>query len=240
MYQIAICENEILPAKKSAEMISNIMVHEKLIINRDYKIDIYTKSTDLLQTVKNNPSFYQLFLLNIGPDGKKVLELARTLRELNTKCSIIYISAYVDYVFECFDTRPINYLLKPVDFQKLSTTVRRDYYENYMLKQTTLEIPKLNKPIKWVDLCFAEASQHRVLLHLKDGKQPWNGTLITIEQYLPPAIFCRCHNSFIVNLSFISSITRYKATLKDGEVLPISKRYYTFALEQHINFLKEN
>lgn len=240
MYQIAICDDEILVAQKNKEMVAKIMAHEHFIANRDYNIDCYTKSADLLSILKTNPGRYHLLLLDIEMEGKSGLKLARKLRGLNARCSLVYLSDSVDYVFECFDTHPINYLLKPVEVQKLSATVRRDYYETHMLQQTVLEIPKRNKTIKSADLCFAEASQHHVLLHLTDGELPWNGTLIAFEKCLPPAVFCRCHNSFIVNLSFVTGIVRYQASLVGGEALPISKRYYPYILERYLNFLKEN
>ncbi len=69
-----------------------------------------------------------------------------------------------------------------------------------------------------------EAALHRVFLHLKDGKEGWNGSLTELASKLPAWHFCRRHNSFLINLAHVAELVRYEARLGNGVVIPVSKR----------------
>lgn len=64
------------------------------------------------------------------------------------------------------------------------------------------------------------------------------GSLAQITPSLPAWHFCRCHNSFFVNLAHVTELVRYEARLDNGAVIPVSKRFYKPAVEQYIAFLK--
>lgn len=238
MYRVAICEDEMILAQKNGRLASEILCAEGLRPGTDFSVDIFTDSCGILEQLEQDPHYYQLLLLDIRLEGENGLNVAQMLREMSAACSIIYITAYSDYVFDCFDTRPLNYLLKPVDVDKLSRTLLKDYYETYCLKRSYLDLPGVKRPVNAGELCYLEAYRHRVRLHLEQDTLDWSGTLIAVERLLPPPMFCRCHQSFIVNLAYISDIIRYEIRLTTGSAVPVSKRYYSTVLARHIQFLK--
>ncbi|MDE6686863.1 MAG: LytTR family transcriptional regulator, partial [Lachnospiraceae bacterium] len=66
-----------------------------------------------------------------------------------------------------------------------------------------------------------------VELVLKYRRLVSHGKISDVERLLPETRFFRCHRSYIVSLAEIETIERYQATMKNGDILPISQQQYT-------------
>lgn len=238
MYNIAICDNKFETAEETKNITIEILLKKELKKDIDFSIDTFFTFNDLLKKVIQHKDYFKLLLLETKINNESGLKFARYLQNNYITFSLIYVTAYRDYVFSCFDTKPLSYLLKPVNLQDLEEIIVNDYYQNYVLNNNFLEISSLKKPIKFSDIYYIEAYQHRVLLHTKNDSIRWNGTLSSMEQLLPYSLFCRCHNSFIVNMAYISSIVRYEIKLYTGNVVPVSKLLFLKTSEKYIQFLK--
>nr|WP_275960623.1 LytTR family DNA-binding domain-containing protein [Pseudoflavonifractor capillosus] len=58
-----------------------------------------------------------------------------------------------------------------------------------------------------------------------------------VERLLLAGVFCRCHNSFLVNMAHIVQITRKAASLDNGTSVPVSRGYYETARSQFLHYL---
>lgn len=204
----------------------------------DYAVDCYSAAPPLLARLEDEGDDYQLVLLDVELGGDNGLRVAAGLRERGAQFSLIYVTRYRDYVFDSFDTRPLHYLLKPVDADKLAELIREDYRRRYQDARLYLKAGSKHLSLAYQDIYAVEAALHRVLLHLRDGREEWNGSLTELASRLPTWRFCRCHNSFLINLTHVTELVRYEARLDNGAVIPVSKRLYKSAVEQYIAFLK--
>ncbi|MCI8843946.1 MAG: response regulator transcription factor [Oscillospiraceae bacterium] len=239
MYRIAIGDDDLQFLKDFKAIVSRCMEAEHLRLGEDYAIDCYPSAPPLMSALKARKDRYQLILLDVrfGPDNG--LTMAATLRESGAAFSLIYVTNHRDYVFNSFDTRPLHYLLKPVNEEKLSELVREDYRRRYQDVRLYLKSGARHTSLAFQNIVAVEAALHRVFLHLRDGTSAeWNGTLKELAPQLPGWCFCRCHNSYFVNLAHVTEMVRYEARLDNGKNIPISKRYYKPAIEHYIAFLK--
>ena len=115
MYRVAVCDDEPHAAEQNEAMLCQILEARNFRRDIDYSVHCFYSSAPLLAQMEKEPSAFQLLLLDIELENENGLSLAAHLRETGSDCSIVYITAYRDYVFDCFDTRPLHYLLKPVD-----------------------------------------------------------------------------------------------------------------------------
>ena len=138
MYRVAICDDEPHAAEQNEAMLCQILEDRGLKRDIDYSVHCFSSPVPLLAQMENQPSAFHLLLLDIKLENDNGLSLAAHLREIDADCSIIYITAYRDYVFDCFDTRPLHYLLKPVDQERLARVIGRDLEENYHPEQIKL------------------------------------------------------------------------------------------------------
>ena len=238
MYRIAIGDDEPKVLDELNGIVSWCLEAEGLRSGTDYAVDCYSSASPLLARLETDENYYQLVLLDVEFGAENGLQVAAELRKSDTQFSLIYVTGYRDYVFDSFDTRPLHYLLKPVDSDKLGELIREDYRRRYRDGRLYLKAGGKHTSLAYGDIYAVEAALHRVALHLKNGREEWNGSLTELAPKLPAWCFCRCHNSFLINLTHVTELVRYEARLDNGQVIPISKRFYKSAVEQYIAFLK--
>lgn len=74
---------------------------------------------------------------------------------------------------------------------------------------------------------------------LERGEKSFRIRLSDMEQLLPQDWFCRCHNSYLVNMRRISRLDRKGLLLENGEWIPIGRSYYKSAREKLVRFLNQ-
>lgn len=241
MYQIFIGDDDPVFLKALATQVKGILESDGLLKGRDFSLSAFSRPGELEAAFKVGHVGHELLLLlDVEFGSENGLALARRLRGCDPAFSLVYITAYRDYVYDCFDTRPLSYLLKPVDGEKLASLLREDYRQRYEKSRLHLKVGGKLLSIAYQDICALEACSHRVRIWRMDGEAlEWNGPLAKLESELPGGYFCRCHNSFLVNLSHVAVFMRNQVTMANGAVYPVSRRYYTSALKKYFAFLKQ-
>jgi len=238
MYRIAIGDDDFRFLQKAEVLVSRCLESDGLKRGTDFDIDCYSAAPPLLAALNGDKDLYQLLLLDVEFGRDNGLSVAASLRENQAEFSLIYITSHRDYVFDSFDTRPLHYLLKPVDEEKLKALIQEDCRRRYLDVRLYLKTGGKHISLAYQDLYAVESAQHRVFFHLRDSTEEWNGSLRTLAPELPGWCFCRCHNSYFVNFTHVTELVRYEARLKNGEAIPVSKRFYKSAIERYIAFLK--
>lgn len=130
---------------------------------------------------------------------------------------VIFTTAYPQYALDGFDVNALDYLVKPVSFERfLKAAIKaKDYYE---LRQHQIQhaeqmpvdffIKADNQLIRiaFHDVLFVEALQNYVCIHTTEKKYISYLTMRSVEEYLPSAQFIKTHKSFIINAAKIDAI----------------------------------
>ena len=192
-----------------------------------------------MDAVLAEPGRCQMLLLDVRfeQEGEDGLAVARLLREHGVDCSLVFISSYRDYVFDCFEARPLSYLKKPVEWDRFCDCLRREFEERYQSARLSLRIGGRRMSIPFSDVYALEATQHRVRIWRRSDFLDWNGALSTLESLLPTTYFCRCHRSFWINLQHVSELARTEARMDNNKAFPVSKRLYASVMKRHYAFL---
>lgn len=155
------------------------------------------------------------------------------LRTLETPPMVIITTAYEQFALEGFELNVVDYLLKPVAFDRFMKAVNKAR-EFYLLRQNkSTEDPfffvRANyKEVKIFssDVLYIEGLKDYVKIFLTSQSRAilTRQNLKGMESILPPGIFFRIHNSFIVNMSKITSFQ--KAQVFIGKVaVPIGDKF---------------
>lgn len=157
--------------------------------------------------------------------------------EIQINCPIIFTTAYEKYAIQAFEVNSVDYLLKPIQLDKLSTAIRKCQERIAPLQQTMMlntlqsalsQIPtqyktrflcKLGNTIKSVETdsiqYFYSQDKITFVVDKKKNRLPINNTLDEIDQMLDPNSFFRVNRKFIVNFNGIDEIhTYFKGRLK--------------------------
>jgi len=162
-------------------------------------------------------------------------------KAINKDIKIIFTTAYRDYAVEGFELHAVDYLLKPISFNRLLQAVTT-YFNIYSVKET-LEKTELNQhdfmfvradrrmiKIDFNAIIYIESYSDYIKIHLQNETIVTRETISAIEAKLPHHSFLRIHRSFIIALKHISSFTNEEVTIKNVS-LTISRSYKKQVLE---------
>lgn len=191
-----------------------------------------------------------LFLdIELDPDGSgsNGMALARRIREQGTAVQpvIIFVTGYEQYVFDAFDVGAFHYLMKPVDEEKFASVFARAAEQvmsgrKHPQRGRTLMLrsASTNKIVPLDSIYYIESSNHKVVLHMKDGEFACYAKIRDLELELQEHFF-RIHKGYLVNLSYVSGYSKTEAALTNGEKLLISKYKYQDFAKAFLRFLKK-
>ena len=140
------------------------------------------------------------------------------LKSLHYPPPVIFTTAYPQYALDGFDLNALDYLVKPISFERFLKAVLKlkEYYELRLHNNESLAIKKGdhffikadNKLVKifFEEILFVEALQNYVTIHTADKKFITYLTFKSVEEYLPVERFIKTHKSYIISASKIDSI----------------------------------
>jgi DNA-binding LytR/AlgR family response regulator len=188
-----------------------------------------SNAMEALRVLNSRP--VDLIFLDIQMPGLTGLQF---LQSLQTKPMVILITAYEKYALEGFNLDVIDYLVKPVPFERFLKACNKAQ-DFFRLKQQAVQAEQpdyffVNAEYGLVkivisEIVLIEGLKDYLKIHLEDGK-----TLVirmsmkSIEEKLPSNRFFRIHKSYIVALSRITSIRKNSVFLGTQE-LPLSDHY---------------
>ncbi|MEQ9102232.1 MAG: LytTR family DNA-binding domain-containing protein [Imperialibacter sp.] len=159
------------------------------------------------------------------------LEFARTLGKTPM---IVFTTASRDLAVQSYDTHAIDYLIKPISFEKFLKAVNKAFDRKKELdlmvgstQQKTLLVKAENKTfrIDAGDIHFVESIRDHVVFHLADGASVVSYTSVTaIEKDLPELDFIRIHRSYLVAIRHTKAFSNSHIELPNT-TLPIGRTY---------------
>jgi DNA-binding LytR/AlgR family response regulator len=157
------------------------------------------------------------------------------LKSSKTRATIIMTTAYAEYAVEAFGLDVLDYLVKPIAFERFlkACNKAKEVRESKKVPQVQPDktsdhfFIKCDNQIEKVfynDLIYAEAMLNYVMLYTTSEKMMVYVTIKVLEEQLPSDIFIKVHKSFIVNRSRIKSI--------EGNILHIGNE--SIAISQNL------
>ena len=160
------------------------------------------------------------------------------LRNLSHPPKVIFVTAYREFAVEGFDLDAVDYLVKPVSFERFLKAIDRlrrssgheTVREHKLYKSNPeafiyLKIDRVRQKIFIEDILYIESWKDYVQIHFTNGKSLLvKQTISAIENLLSDHMFLRTHRSYIVSLNKISG---YKSTsLRLGVTeIPVGRLY---------------
>ncbi len=185
-----------------------------------------------------------LVFLDVNMPGLNGFEM---IQKLEVIPNVIFVSAYDEYAVKAFEVKALDYVLKPVDPQRLQQAIgkikARDEEVNFM---SDLAMPSQEKLldiedhvfIKDGEKCFFiplskvrmfESDGNYVKVFFDQSKPLILRSLNSLEERLSPKSFFRANRKYIINLHWITSVENWfngglQVTIRDQEKIEISRR----------------
>jgi two-component system LytT family response regulator len=172
-----------------------------------------------------------LIFLDINMPDIDGMQLIQTLA---TKPMVIFTTAYSSYAVESYSLNAIDYLLKPITFERFlaavnkaanllaaknNTPTRNDEAATVLIKSG----PQTYQ-VKVADILYLEKDGNYITVHLKDKKILIRENMGDIFDLVPAADFVRVHKSFVVSIRHITMIEVHQLII-NCEKIPIGSTY---------------
>ncbi len=169
------------------------------------------------------------------------------LKSLQKPPMVILTTAYPNYALEGFQLDVLDYLLKPITFQRFFKAAQKAHdYFNLLQNATQTDasaaaeeyffIKCENKfeKICFADIFFIEGMQNYVHIHTTEGKFLTLLTLKSMEEKLNPSAFLRVHKSYIVAVNHVKGMEGNELFVSTHRI-PVSRHYKDSVVERIIN-----
>lgn len=222
--KIAICTNDREKEQKLKELLNEIFLGNAEIAEYTAQGIFYPEVTAFEE---------DLLFLDTEVDGEKGIEIARKLRDANYSGDIVFIADDSSYAMEGFEVEAAGYL---VDINKDTLTAvmnRISQRDKFQKVRIAVLINGQHRYPYIHDIMYVESDKHSVLYHLKDGEVlKESGKLNDKELVLTELsqmqvhkrdVFCRYHQSYLVNVAYIDEIYSDQIVMENGEIIPVSR-----------------
>lgn len=181
-----------------------------------------------------NDEYIDFMFLDIEMPDLSGIEFLKSLRQAPYT---ILTTAYSEYAIEGYELNVVDYLLKPVRFDRFFKAINKvlkllsasetkevsaqviDKKDNYIFVKSDYKAVKIH----FDDIIYVESMQKYVKFHLADKVVSSLMSLSSLIEILPSDAFFRCQKSFIVKFSKIDGIDGNQLIMSSGYKIPVSK-----------------
>lgn len=211
--------------------------------NFDFNVQLCNSSTELIKLLSAPDADIQLVILDIVlENGINGIDVAAKLHKQLPKLNIIFLTGYDNIYYEQIfaSFQPYGFIAKPIQYNILNFFLKKlslaytnenkalDFTSNY--KQVKIPI----KDIRYIQsikrVCEIVTDKATYTAYFKISK---------LTESLTDS-FIRCHQSYIVNLDYVHSISKNGFVTSSNDFIPISKKYYHEVKDAYDLFLAKN
>ncbi|SHI38018.1 LytR/AlgR family response regulator transcription factor [Pseudobutyrivibrio xylanivorans] len=237
MLRIAICDDDKLDRDRLHEYVDQYLYER----SAQAEVRVFDHPDTLIQECESFRP--QVYLLDIVMPMVTGIQAARELRWNQPDAQIIFATSESSYALESFDVNPINYILKPVDKEKLFSTLdlALSRVQDEDKKSITIKIKGGLCTLRIDEVMYIDYRNHVVTYHMANGEIVSTPTLrIGFSEYMEEnhstQDFVRCHESISVNISAVDKLTKTDITLRNKETVPVSKSRYNEVADSYMNY----
>ncbi len=178
-----------------------------------------------------------VLFLDINMPKMNGLDFAKTL---NSKMNVVITSAYREYAVESFDLNVLDYLVKPIPFNRFLKTINKITQKVYLREGIQkeegssnesfifLKVDKKLIKIKFEDILYIESLKDYIKVFTTSGNYLVHKSLTSMTEELPDSNFIRIHRSYTIAIGKVKSLEGNLVEIATTKI-PIGRKYVNHA-----------
>lgn len=219
--KIAVVDDDIKCVNEICDFLNKCQLFNKLTI------DTYSNGITFLSSLEE---FYDIIFLDIEMeyDGIKT---AKKIRDnyADSITKIIFVSGYETYHKQLYEVKPLAFISKPIMIEEIESAVNKcmkqfiaeknncDIFE-YKVKNSIIRVMQK-------DILYFESKKRKMRIVTANEDEEFYGTVIDTIEKLNSDKFIKVHESFILNLDNVKLFLPDSLTMRNGDIIYISKTY---------------
>jgi len=237
MFRVAVCDDE----NEVCSHIENIIWEFGKTTNERIEVDVFYCGESLYSEIQLETS-YDLIFLDIELRSISGIDIGKKIRNeiKNEVVLIVYISGNDSYAMDLFEIRPLNFLIKPLQDNKIIKVLKKgmeltNNLRNVFSYKQGRRICR--KEIK--DIIYFESMDRQIRMVTIDGEEIFYGTLKEVSEQVDKYNFVSCHKSYLINYRHVAEFQYEQLTMTNKEVIPISQPQRKYVREYQIKYERE-
>lgn len=231
MVRISLCDDDILIVENLKKDISKIRC--------DIEVLTFNCGEEL---ILSEFVYNDIIILDIEMKDINGIQTAKHLRAGGYEGIIIFLTSHKDRVFDSFEVKPYQYIVKPVSINKFKEVLEGAISDIVDRRNTHFEAICNNNTfrIQLSDIYFFESRGRKIDISTKDGIKTITGKINHIDATLSNKKFFRCHKSYLVNFEHVYMFSNNEITLDNNQKVLISRLRLNAFKEAFRAFMKGN
>ena len=211
----------------------------RYLLEETKRVDSITEAASAREAVERlMEKRADVLFLDISMPKTSGMQLAEALRKLKNPPAVVFVTAYSEYALEAFGVDAVDYLMKPVETDRLLRALDKVQAHVKPTRQsnpTTERIPveksgrKVLVPVDQIR--YIEAKDDYSCIYTDTDRYLSTISLAKLEAKLTPHHFFRVHRGYIVNLSYVEDVETISSGILqlgingvDGKKISVSRR----------------
>ncbi len=230
--KILICDDE----KSIADSIKEMVEEHLKSKNIEPEIDVFYSTAEIAK----NKTPYTMAFLDVQIDELDGTEVAKILRKNNPHIILFIITAFDRYLDSAMDINVFRFITKPIEKSRLENSIDKALK---MIDNRTVEIMLKNSKetvvLSTEDIMCIEIDGRKTTVICTCGIFDSCESIREWRNKLTASFFYSPHNSYVINLKFVTGFSKTQIKIADKFNVPIAYRKYTDFKDAFINFITE-
>lgn len=241
--QIALCDDEAAELDKTEKLLS---AYSRNHADADFVIGRFGSTDELLYAVGKRSYLPDVVFMDIYMPGESGemrplgIEVARKLRHMGSSAKLVFLTASREHALDAFDLEAAQYLLKPVQEDRLFSLLGRFMEEKKEGgdKYILLRMEGMLKRVPLNDILYCEAQGKHQCIYMKDGTKVMQN--LTMAKIYDMCSACkgmvRVGASYIIHLEHIDSLNTQEVQMDTGQKIYLPRGTYKILREQYFDY----
>lgn len=234
--RIAVCDDDYFITEQVEEALKKIEQEDEL----ELATDTFSDGMKLCEAIQAG-EHYDIIYLDIEMKEMNGIAAARKIREEDPYVVLIFISAYDSYCRQLFDVEPLRFLDKPINW-----TVFREYFSLAYQKVQDINqrfVFYANKRVYQIphkEIMYLESKRRVIHIHCREKEYSYYGKMDQAWEQLKDVgkYYIRVQKSYIVNYTYITSMSMREVQLQNGVNLSLSGEFREEAKERYAEMMQ--
>ena len=218
--RIAVCDDEIAFCEDLQRKI------EQYYQSMDILVCVFDNPRKLLAYIEEKTDYFQAVFLDIEMPQMDGMTLAGKLKQLNENIDILFLTSHVEQMEEGYEVNAFRFLTKPVQQEKLNRALKALEEKQTKRRQISIKQDGETYLLPENDIICVQAENVYLHVYTKEQKFLVREKIKNMEAQLSRHNFIRVHRSYIVSLEAVVSYGKNGIKLKNGMLVPVSRKQY--------------
>jgi DNA-binding LytR/AlgR family response regulator len=222
MIKIAIVDDE----RSVCGQLESLLLQYGKLHHLEIETEVFFSGEAFLEYLCRNRTVYHLMLLDIELGTCSGVDIGKFIREemKDYAIQIAYISGKIHYAMALFQISPLDFLVKPLNYEQVSSLMDKLLLVSQLHADTFLyKIGHESFQVKTKDILYFKSADRKIQVVLAERTDEFYGKMDEVIAQVSSSRFLNVHKSYLVNIDFVKIFRYDSLTMCNGAVIPIAQ-----------------